>query len=136
MKSWLIWIWLPSLVFSLSAFAQSDTRAVRSTNCYSTTFQVLVTDPGKTNYVVASGYTISNIASLVISNVMTNVASSIPSTGLWGVDKNMALSPQPYALVLTSGLWRLNVDGTLAVSTNLWYDVFWVTNSLGDITPR
>jgi hypothetical protein len=78
MKFWSLL--LPSLAFVSTLMAQSysDTKTVRSTNCLSTNMVIVVTDPGRSNYVVSSDITIgyitnalSGVAYLASNNVFT-----------------------------------------------------------------
>ena len=75
MKYLQILLWL--LVSTLS-FAQSDTKAVRSTNCLSTNFEIVVTDPGRSNYVVRSGKTIAGL-----TNGFSSTNTSLTLTNTW-----------------------------------------------------
>ena len=125
---------LPSLMFVSSVFGQSDTKAVRSTNGLSSVSEIIVTDPGRSNYVVRSGVTISNLVSLVGSNT-----TGVGVSPLWYVrDRSRLVAGGGRTLTSTNeGWWMVDGSGRLIPRTTVFgFDYNWTTNLINQLVPR
>ena len=57
--------------------------------------------------------------------------------GIWCMNYSLEISPMPlYVLTTEAGLWRLNTNAEIVVSSNNWTDSFWETNGIGEIVTR
>jgi len=89
----------------------------------STGFQAAVNASFSTNWIATTGTTLV-------------VFSQQPRTGIWGMDGNGHLGLLPQVLQTQAGFWKMNTNANIVISSNWWYDVWWETNSLGNIVMR
>jgi hypothetical protein len=135
----------------------SNTKMVRSTNCISSGFYFIVTDPHKSNYVVRSSMTSSNVLTNMVvtggsysqSNntgyiYLTNGGGtgSVVISGisvLWFAkgQTDVVAGAGNDLIARDTGLWHLSPEGDITPNVLETYPDFnWKTNSIGEITPR
>lgn len=82
----------------------------------------------------------NGVVATVVQGPTTTVTitsgSTPPSVGIWGLGADLELTPLPFPLTFTSGLWRVTMDNTVAPSYTDWFDSLWTTNIYNDLTPR
>lgn len=86
----------------------------------------------RTNRLVTES-SLSHLTNTIIAMIYTDTR---PRAGIWGMDYQKRLGLLPLILESTAGYWKMNTNGEVVLSTNVWYDTWWTTNSIGEIIMR
>jgi hypothetical protein len=114
----MIYLMLVGFALAATTPSSSDTKMVRSTNCLSTNMVLVVTDPGRSNYIVKTTITYGSITSM--AGVVSVTTNDLTNAWWW-----IRLSSNDLTNVMA--WYRLSTNDI----TNMWN---WVKLSSNDLT--